>query len=680
MSPNRLAQEKSLYLRQHAENPVDWYPWGEEAIQKAREEKKPILLSIGYSSCHWCHVMEKESFNDPRIAKLINENFVPIKVDREERPDIDEVYMRAVQLMTGTGGWPLTVFLTPDLKPFFGGTYFPPRRRAGIPSFEEILRNIAETWRRNREGILRSAEEHGKIVKTLYLQRPAETELTPTPINVAYEILVSFYDEVYGGFGGAPKFPMPTYLSFLHMYAFREGERAALKMSLETLEKMARGGIFDQLAGGFHRYSTDRSWLIPHFEKMLYDNALLATAYLEAYQLSRKPLMLETAVKTLDWMLGEMQSPEGGFYSSVDADTSEGEGVFYTWTRDEVVSLLGDELGEAVCWLYAITSVGNFERGRTVLTRPRDPEDVAARYGIALERLEEARERLLNARMERPNPSIDEKVIASWNGLAISAMCKGYQVTGRRKYLEAAEKAAALILGRMWSGGRLRRVCYGGQPMYEGALEDYAFLVQGLLDLFETVFQPSLLRSAVELSEAMIELFWDGEDGGFYFSVEEVGGISRVKYGYDGVMPSGNSVAALNLVRLYELTGEGRYLEYVEKTLKAFSGGFMDNPADYTTLMKALAFYLGPRTEVVLVDGGGGVDGMLRLIYETYHPLRTVLAITPENRAGISTLSPLAIGKEPVDGRPTAYLCENYTCRYPVTTVEELEKLLERRV
>jgi uncharacterized protein YyaL (SSP411 family) len=676
MSPNRLAGEKSLYLRQHAENPVDWYPWGEEAFKRARTENKPILLSIGYSSCHWCHVMEKESFSDPGLAKIINENFIPVKVDREERPDVDEVYMRAVQLMTGTGGWPLTVFLTPDLKPFFGGTYFPPKRRGGMIGFDELLRNIVELWKKGRDGLTRSAEETSSILKQLYAQRPRVGELSYSPVNVAYEILVSVYDDLYGGFGGAPKFPMPTYLSFLNMVAYRDREAFALKMVLYTLEKMARGGIFDQLAGGFHRYATDRAWLIPHFEKMLYDNALLAIAYLEAYQLSGQDFLKEVAVRTLNWVLNDMESPSGGFFSSVDADSPEGEGIYYTWTASEVKEILGEEMGELICKLYSVTPAGNFEKGRTVLTLPRDPADLASKYGIPLERIEEARQKLLSERERRPRPRIDEKIIASWNGLAISALSKAYQVLYETRYLESAIRAAERIISRMWDGKRLRRTLYGDSASNEGTLEDYSYLAQGLLDLFESAFEPRFFRAAVGLVESMIDLFWDPEEHGFFYSVESVGGISRIKYGNDNVMPSGNSVAALTLLRLYEYTGEARYLELVEKTLQAFNMEISNTPAEYTTMLRVLTYYLSPRTEIVIV--GDDVKGMLKIVHSTYHPLRALVAVTPENSDEILELISLARGKEMVDGKTAAYICENYTCRFPVTSSEELRKMLSR--
>ena len=678
MSPNRLSGEKSLYLQQHAENPVDWHPWGEEAFERARNENKPILLSIGYSSCHWCHVMEKESFSDPRIAKIINENFIPVKVDREERPDVDEVYMKAVQLMTGTGGWPLTVFLTPDLRPFYGGTYFPPRRRGGLMGFDEVLKNIVELWRRGREGVDRAADDAVAILKQLYTQRPGSGELSYSPVGVAYEILVSTYDELYGGFGGAPKFPLPTYLSFLYMVYYRDREPFALKMAIHTLERMGRGGIFDQLAGGFHRYSTDRAWLVPHFEKMLYDNALLATAYLEAYQLSGQGFMKEVAIKTLDWMCSEMESSTGGFYSSVDADSPEGEGVYYTWTVGEVKELLGDELGDLICKLYAITPAGNFERGRTILTLPRDPSEIASKYGVPVEKIEEARLKLLIARGRRPRPSVDSKIITSWNGLAISALCKAYQVLYEAKYLESARKAAELILSKMWDGRRLLRTLYQDTAYHEGTLEDYSYFAQALLDLFESGFESRYFRAAVELIERMIELFWDSEVGGFFYSVENVGGISRIKQGVDNVMPSGNSVAALTLLRLHDYTGEARYLELVEKILRSFYEEISHTPAEYTTMLRALTYFLGPRTEIVLVGGGDDLKELLRVAHAKYRPLGALVTVTPENSKEILELIPVARGKETVGGKAAAYFCENYTCRFPVTSPEELGKMLSK--
>jgi uncharacterized protein YyaL (SSP411 family) len=674
--PNRLAGEKSPYLLQHAYNPVDWYPWGEEAFRKAREENKPIFLSIGYSSCHWCHVMERESFNDKQIAQLLNTFFVPVKVDREERPDVDEVYMKAVMVMTGHGGWPLTVILTPDLKPFFGGTYFPPRRRGGIRGLDEILKAVAEIWRKDPEGVRNAAEQTVSILKSLYTPAPTDGEVGYSAVTLAYDTLVTSYDELHGGFGTAPKFPMPTYIEFLHTYYVLEGERAALKMAVHTLEKMAMGGLRDQVGGGFFRYSTDRVWLVPHFEKMLYDNALLSRVYLQAYLLTDNEFFKDVAVSTLDWMLREIYHPGGGFYSAVDADSPEGEGAFYVWRKKEVYEALGGELAELACKAYGITDAGNFEHGRSIPTMAKTVEALAAETGLepatVKSRLEEARRRLYEVRSKRPAPAVDDKIITGWNGLAISALCQAYQVVGDPGYLVAAEETTHMLL----SGGGLRRYFRDGWHG-EAFLDDYAYLVNGLLDIFQTTFKPLYLEKAVELAEEMIELFWDGVAGGFFYSRGDVAGISRIKEAYDGVTPSGNSSAAWALLRLYELTAKQDYLDKVHSLLKAFAANISNHPAEYTGLLQTLAYTVKPRMEIVIACRTFEESKpFFQLINKRYMPLKTVLVVTDENRQELEKITELVKDKTPVNGSAAVYVCENYTCRMPATSVEELERIL----
>ena len=674
--PNRLAGEKSPYLLQHAHNPVDWYPWGEEAFRKAREENKPIFLSIGYSSCHWCHVMERESFNDKQIAQLLNTYFVPVKVDREERPDVDEVYMKAVMLMTGHGGWPLTVILTPDLKPFFGGTYFPPRRRGGLRGLDEILKAVAEIWQKDPEGVRNAAEQTVSILKSLYTTAPGEGDVGYSPVMLAYDTLVTSYDELYGGFGTAPKFPMPTYIEFLHTYHVLEGERAALKMAVHTLEKMATGGLRDHVGGGFFRYSTDRVWLIPHFEKMLYDNALLSRVYLQAYLLTGNEFFRDVAVSTLEWMLRELYHEGGGFYSAVDADSPEGEGAFYVWGRKEVYEVLGGELAELACRAYGITDAGNFEHGRSIPVLAKTVDALAAETGLdpttVKARLEEARRILYQNRLKRPAPAVDEKIITGWNGLAISALCLAHQVTEDRNYLVAAEETASMLL----SGGRLYRYYRDGW-FGDAFLDDYAYLANGLLDLFQTTFKPFYLEKAVELVEKMVELFWDHSSGGFFYSRSDVAGISRIKEAYDGVTPSGNSSAAWALLRLYELTTKQDYLIKVHSLLKAFSESISAHPAEHTGLLQTLAYTIKPRREIVIACGDFTESRpFLQLINRRYIPLRTVVVVTSENRSGLEKLTELVRDKTPVNNSAAVYVCENYVCRMPATSVEELDKML----
>ncbi|MEM4716304.1 MAG: thioredoxin domain-containing protein, partial [Candidatus Caldarchaeum sp.] len=570
--PNRLANEQSPYLLQHAYNPVDWYPWGGEAFEKARVENKLIFLSIGYSSCHWCHVMERESFEDKQIADLLNTYYVPVKVDREERPDVDELYMKAVMLMTGHGGWPLTVILTPDLKPVFGGTYFPPRRRGGLRGLDEILRAVADLWRRSPDELRRAAEQTSSVVKSLYMVEPAGQEPEYNAVVQAFDTLVNSYDEVYGGFGTAPKFPMPLYIEFLHAYYAVEREALALKMASHTLERMARGGVHDQLAGGFFRYSTDRIWLVPHFEKMLYDNALLARTYLQNYQLTGNEFMRRVAVSTLDWMLDELSAPEGGFYSAVDADSPEGEGAYYVWRKSEVEQALDGRDVEIALKAFGVAENGNFEEGKSILTFVKDLETLSKELNVGVEelkiRIEQVREGLLRSRRRRPRPAVDDKIITSWNGLAVSCYSHAYQALGEQRYLEAAAKTADFVLDRLYRNGVLHRV-YRQRTGAEGFLEDYAFMANGLVDLFQTCFETKYLEAAIHLADRMTELFWDDDKGGFFYAVEDVADVSRIKEAYDGVMPSGNSMAAWLLIRLYELTGRSQYLEKASGVFKA---------------------------------------------------------------------------------------------------------------
>ncbi|MCX8192629.1 MAG: thioredoxin domain-containing protein [Nitrososphaeria archaeon] len=678
--PNRLAKELSPYLLQHAYNPVDWYPWGEEAINKARAENKPIFLSIGYASCHWCHVMEKESFEDEYIAKLLNEYFVPVKVDREERPDLDEIYMKAVMLISGSGGWPLTVFLTPSLKPFFGGTYFPPRRRVGMVGLDEILTSIIEVWRSNPEDIEKNAEQITSILKNMYVKKQAEDEISYDVVYRCFESLVSNFDEVYGGFGAAPKFPMPNYIEFLHMFYKLENIPLAYNMARVTLEKMAKGGIRDQLGGGFHRYSIDRFWTIPHFEKMLYDNALLSRVYLQSYQISGNPFMKKISTSTLDWMISEMLSPEGGFYSSVDADSSEGEGIFYTWTKREVLDILGVELGEIFCKAFGISDVGNFEHDRSVPTLSMDSYSLASYFSMKIEDIEEKLElcsrALLDARGKRPKPAVDDKIIASWNGLAISALSLGYQVTGEEKYLRTALSVADFIYDKLWRDGYMYRFYRNGIVRTEGFLEDYSYFASGLLDLFESTFDPRLLRRAITIADSMIDNFWDKEEGGFFFSMDDVGDISRIKDAHDGVTPSGNSMAAHVLLRLYEITGVEKYREFSEKTLKTFYNDISESPVDYTFMLQVLAAYFGMRREIVVVGEIVDAKPFLDIIYQTYMPFRTIICVGSWNREELEELSQVVVGKIELEERTTVYLCENYSCKKPVTTLEELKKLI----
>ncbi len=675
--PNHLISEKSPYLIEHAYNPVDWYPWGEEAFQKARERDKPIFLSIGYSSCHWCHRQRAESFEDEKIAAILNEYFVSIKVDREERPDVDEVYMKAVQAMTGGGGWPLSVFLTPDLKPFYGGTYFPPVPQHGLPAFGQVLNHIAVEWRKNREEMMKNGREISAFLKESYSTKskgiPSEEIL-----ETGYANLISNYDPEYGGFGGSPKFPLPTYPMFLHRYFYKTKKRLALNSSLRTLDAMAAGGIHDHLAGGFHRYSTDRRWLVPHFEKMLYDNALLVRAYLEAYQLTQNSAYSITARDVLGWIMSEMTDPKGGIYSAQDADTEEGEGVYYTWTPDEIKATLTERESDIIDYFYGVTSKGNFEEGRTILHEENTSEKTAAKFNLNTDELEklleEANSKLLQARHRRPRPHTDDKILTSWNGLAISAFAYAYQALGEEVYLNVARNCADFILTHLYKDGRLLRRYRAGDAAIEATLEDYSYLIQGLIDLYEASLDPRWIREAVTLNQQMMNLFWDNTNGGFFFTSKREDLPAEIKEDYDGPTPSGNSVAALTLLRLNEFTGNPELKEKAETIFKVFNEGIEAQPSAHTYMLSALDFYYGaPKEIVVATESLEEGREMIREIQTRFLPNKVLSAVIGEEHPLQSSLTE---GKIPIQEKPTVYICQNFTCKTPVTDLASLRSQL----
>ncbi|MFH1327679.1 MAG: thioredoxin domain-containing protein, partial [Candidatus Bathyarchaeota archaeon] len=528
MAPNALIDEKSPYLLQHAYNPVDWHAWNKESLKRAKIEDKPIFLSIGYFACHWCHVMEKESFENPQTAKILNKNFVNIKVDREERPDLDGIYMKAVSIITGHGGWPLSIFLTPDLKPFSGGTYFPPEPKQGLPSFNEVLANIARLWQEQRQQIKDSAEQVFEFLRKTYSTKLKETEISPFLLDNAYEQLALQFDTDFGGFGNAPKFPIPSHLSFLLRYYLRKHLQFSLNMVTKTLYAMAKGGIYDQLAGGFHRYSTDRFWLIPHFEKMLYDNALLTKVYLETFQITGDPFFAKVANKTLEWTLREMTDTQGGFYSAVDADSEGTEGNFYVWTPGEIRSVLGDQRGEIFCKCYGVTTQGNFEKNKSVL------HVVGNAINEKNSELKQSCLDLRKNRNQRIRPNTDDKIITELNGLMISAMVSGYQVLGDERFLKASKSAAEFILDHLQRRGKLLRRYRDGEAAIEGTVSDYASFVMALIDLYEATFDLRWIKKAIELNETMVEIFLDQNEGGFFLQSNEIDGPDiRLKEAYD---------------------------------------------------------------------------------------------------------------------------------------------------
>ena len=644
---NRLAQETSPYLLQHKDNPVDWYAWGPDALTRAKEEDKPILVSIGYSACHWCHVMEHESFEDEQTAAEMNSRFVCIKVDREGRPDVDAIYMEACQAMTGQGGWPLNVFLTPDQVPFYAGTYFPPEPRHGLPSWRQVLGAIDEAWRTRRAEIEESA---GRIVNRLSggaLLQPSEDELDPGLLDQALENLRGAFDPVNGGFGGAPKFPPASTIEFL----LRRGDT---DMTARTLRAMASGGMYDQIGGGFARYSVDAHWIVPHFEKMLYDNALLARAYLHGWQVTGEPLFEQVCRETLDWALREMRADEGGFYSALDADSEGVEGKFYVWTLDEVREALGDD-AEAAITALGMSEQGNFE-GQNIPVRAGDlPAELRAR--------------LYDVRATRVWPGLDDKRLASWNALMISALADAGAVLGEERYLGAARACAEFVLGTMRDErGRLLRTYKDGRAHLNAYLEDHAFLVEGLLTLYESTFEPRWFAAARELANQMIERFADEERGGFFeTSSDHEQLVARRKDLEDNPIPAGNSSAAYGLLRLAALSGEHEYERRAEGVLRLLHEIAPRHPQAFAHLLQALDFRLAQTKEVALA--GTDTAELERVVRSKFRPHIVLAGGEPD---GV----PLMEGREPVDGRAAAYVCEQFSCRQPVTKADELEALL----
>jgi uncharacterized protein YyaL (SSP411 family) len=673
---NRLVHETSPYLLQHAHNPVDWYPWGEEALEKARTEDKPILLSVGYSSCHWCHVMAHESFEDDDIAQLMNENFVNIKVDREERPDVDAIYMRAVVAMTRRGGWPLTAFLTPEGRPFLGGTYFPPEDRHGLPGFRKVLQSVSQAYRERQDDILKSAQEISALIIQQDLSPGVpDTEPSLTILDEAVRRLSQRFDATNGGFGAAPKFPQAMSLDFLLRDYHRTGNSHALRIVERTLEKMAHGGIYDQLGGGFHRYSVDAKWLVPHFEKMLYDNALLSRLYLRAYQATGKPLYRRIAEETLEYVALEMTSPEGGFYSAQDADSEGEEGKFFVWTPDEIKAILGEEEGALFNQYFAVSEEGNFE-GKNVLSIPRYADVVAHLAGVSEERLDDVitrgRQRLLAAREQRVPPGRDDKVITSWNGLMLASFAEAVRILEREDYREVAVRNADFLLQELRRDGLLLRTYKDGQAKVNGHLEDYAYLCDGLLTLYEATFDERWFLEAQSLVDAMLSRFKDELGAGFYDTDGEEALITRPRSWEDGAVPSGNSMAADVLLRLALLTGEADYERVAAAILRAVSHTAAQNPAAFGHLLSALNFYLSSPEEIAIVGDptADGTHALLKVVYGHYRPSKVVaLGLLRDDGEAIV---PLLAGRSQLEERATAYVCRRFTCQRPVNTPQEL--------
>ncbi len=680
-SANRLALETSPYLLQHAHNPVDWYPWSDEAFAAARRENKPILLSVGYSACHWCHVMERESFENPQIAALMNELFVNIKVDREERPDVDHIYMSAIQMLTGRGGWPMTVFLKPDGYPFYGGTYFPPEERHGMPAFPRVLQFIADKYHQSPDDVEKAVSEIGSRLKQME-SPPASGALPPDDLlSSAAESLAQAYDETHGGIGQAPKFPNTAPLDLWLRASHLSGDRRYADMTLFTLRKMANGGVYDQLGGGFHRYSVDPVWLVPHFEKMLYDNAQLVPLYLSAYQISGDVFFANVARDILDYVIREMTDDNGGFYSTQDADSEGVEGKFFVWDRDEVFSILDDgDTAEIVCRYWDITDQGNFE-GRNIPHVTIDHEQTARLFGRdtteVVEILNAARIKLRKARSERIAPARDEKMLTSWNGLMISAFARAAEVFADPTYAETTRNAIAFVEGTMRSDDRLLATCKDGDAKLNAYLDDYAFYGNALLDAFEALHDRSYLESARTLCDSMLHHFWDVEAAGFFFTSddhEEL--IVRSKPAFDGSIPSGNSVAVHLLLRLFHHTGEQEYRRRAEQSLALFGQTASNQPFGLANLIAAFDFYRrGPVEIAVVVDPAlAPRDPLLARLRSLYIPNRTLVHLDPDPTA---PRPELLAGKGQIDGRTTVYVCRHMTCSAPATDWEDLEPLLE---
>jgi uncharacterized protein len=681
---NRLAHETSPYLQQHARNPVDWYPWGPEALEAARSLDRPIFLSIGYSACHWCHVMEHESFENPAIAAVMNANYINIKVDREERPDLDQIYMSAVTALTGRGGWPMSVFLTPKLEPFYGGTYWPPEARMGMPGFGDVLERVHEAWQERRAEVELGAAELTEAVSRISQSYAAPESLDVSLLEVAEETRLRITDRVHGGFGSAPKFPHPMDLRLLLRTWKRFGRAEACDIAPLTLDKMAAGGIYDHLGGGFHRYSTDDRWLVPHFEKMLYDNALLGSAYLDAFQATGEPRYALVVRETMDYVLREMTHPEGGFYSTQDADSEGEEGKFFVWTKREIESVLDSEESRVFCYCYDVTPEGNWE-GHNILNRVKTSAQAARVLGLAENELERlfasARQKLFDRRENRVHPGRDEKILAGWNGLMIAAMARAGRVLGEPRFSAGAARSAAFLLERLRTPeGRLLHVFKDGKSRLAAYLDDYACVIDALAEIYQTTFDPRFLTAASELTADLIGRFSDESAGGFFYTAHDHEAlITRSKDLHDNATPSGNGMAAYALLRLARLCGREDFDAAARGTLEMLSGEMARVTMGCGQALLALDDLLGPSYELVLVDGRSPAESedASRAINARFLPNAVLARQSPDVDDSIAhLLGPTLAGKKAVDGQPTLYVCERGTCRSPVAGLPAIEEML----
>ena len=670
---NHLANEQSPYLLQHADNPVDWYPWGKEAFKKARELDRPIFLSIGYSTCHWCHVMEHESFEDDSVAKLLNDSFISIKVDREELPEIDHVYMSVCQAMTGGGGWPLTIVMTPAKEPFFAGTYFPKDKRGGRSGLFQILPMIADAWNSKRQDIMTSVGQVKNYLDQLN-SKPAGNNFSTELINRAYDQFRNGFDEEYGGFFRAPKFPSPHNLIFLMRYHHSFDNKIALDMATKTLKQMRLGGIYDHIGFGFHRYSTDRHWLVPHFEKMLYDQAMIAMAYTEAYHITGEDIFAQTAREIFTYVLRDMTASEGGFFSAEDADSEGEEGKFYIWTEQEIKEVLGEDYGKEFNDIFSITTPGNYrDESSGKETRLNIPH--LKNYNAnGSNEFESAREKLFNIREKRIHPLKDDKILTDWNGLMIAALAKAAIVLNEPVYLDAAEKAAEFVLHSISKGERLLKRYRNGVAALDAHLDDYAFMAWGLLELYEATFATKYLSQALDLMNIMVEDFWDDKNGGFFLGSDQSEKlIVRSKTAYDGAIPSGNSVAVMNMVKLTRITGNTNWAELAEKTIRAFSEDVNRAPTGYTLMLTGFMFDTQNSKEIVIVGDSRNrnTTKFLHTIRASYAPHKVLLfkdTSVSDNR--LEQLANWTSTQNSINGKPTAYVCKNFACNQPTSDLQ----------
>ncbi|MDQ3219414.1 MAG: thioredoxin domain-containing protein [Acidobacteriota bacterium] len=673
---NHLINESSPYLLQHAHNPVDWYPWGNEAFEKAKAEDKPLLVSIGYSACHWCHVMEHESFEDEATAAIMNEHFVNIKVDMEERPDVDQIYMTFVQLTTGRGGWPMNVFLTPEKLPFFGGTYFPPAARYNMPSFQNVLMSVADAYKTKRDELLHSANDILGEMRRVGISEFAPSGLTTEQLDSAFQSFVRSFDSANGGFGGAPKFPPAMSLEFLLRYYKRTGNSNALEMVRKTCEKMAEGGIYDQLGGGFHRYAVDAIWLVPHFEKMLYDNAQLIRVYLHMFQITKEDFYKRVATETLEYVKREMLDKSGGFYSTQDADSEGVEGKFFVWTPQEIEGILGEKDAQIFNFYYDVSEEGNFEESN-ILNVNYTISSAAKALKVTGQNLDEVlkhgSEKLFAERESRIKPFRDEKILTAWNGLMLAAFAEASAILENEEYLEIAKRNADFVIGNMQENGRLLRTWKDGKAKLNGYIEDYANFADGLVELYQVSGETRYLLEAKRLADLMITEFWDEETGGFFFTSndhEEL--IVRNKDFYDNATPAGNSVAADVLLKLSKLLGEEKYERFASTVLRLVAPQIDRHPQGFGRALSAIEFYLSQAKEIVVIGEPG--NELLQEIWKKFIPNKVVV-ISDDSKTD-AELIPLLRERSMIDGKTTAYVCENFVCQKPVTSVKELKEQL----